>query len=230
MAPRPTNVLPALQRIGAATVAIGIAAAVVASRVTPKHGTSGLDQTRRMLHHVHEEVRAARMTAPSPAHQDNLRKTQAAVAQIAKVAGVSDWRALRALDSEICHSAQSAEVYLSTGVVFNAGFNEGSITILLSGITGSQQFTFASGTSQANIITAFNSFRHVIRVSATTSLINADRIEFRSLGFSSSDFVRVKEVNGLTNDFIFRSALAIGAVDDHKDFGRSLSTLSALRP
>ncbi|MEE8460366.1 MAG: hypothetical protein V3S08_10845, partial [Phycisphaerales bacterium] len=69
MAPRPAKVLPALQRIGAAIVAIGIAAAVVASRATPKHGTSGLDQTRRMLHHVHEEVRAARMTAPNPALQ-----------------------------------------------------------------------------------------------------------------------------------------------------------------
>ena len=68
MSPYPAKILPALQQLGAATVAIGIAAAVVAARVTPRgHGTSSLDQTRRMLHHVQDEVRAARAVTPNPA-------------------------------------------------------------------------------------------------------------------------------------------------------------------
>ncbi len=230
MAPRPAKVLPALQRIGAAIVAIGIAAAVVASRVTPRHGTSGLDQTRRMLHQVRDEVRAARAVAPNPAIQRNLRKTEAALAEIARITGAGDWRALRALDDEICQSAETAMVFLSTGRNFSSGSNEGSITILVSGIAGSQKFTFASGTSQANFITALNTFRDAIRVSATRSVVDANRIEFRSLGATYSDFVRVKELNGLTNDFIFTSALATGALDQHKDFGQSLITLSPFRP
>ena len=230
MTPYPAKILPALQRIGAATAAIGIAAAVVASRVTPRHGAGSLDQTRRMLHHVRDEIRAARTATPNPALQRNLRKTDAALAEIAIVTGVSDWRALQALDGVICQSAETAMVFLSTGRNFSSGSDEGSITILVSGIAGSQRFTFASGTSQANFITALNTFRDVIRVSATRSVVDANRIEFRSLGSTYSDFVRVKELNGLTNDFIFTSALATGALDQHKDSGQSLITLSPFRP
>jgi hypothetical protein len=230
MAPYPAKILPALQRLGAATVAIGIAAAVVASRVTPRHGAGALDNTRRMLHQVRDEVRAARAVAPNPAIQRDLRKTEAALAEIARITGAGDWRALRALDDAICQSAETAMLFLSTGRNFSSGSDEGSITILVSGIAGSQQFTFASGTSQANFITALNTFRNVIRVSASRSVVDANRIEFRSLGATDSDFVRVKELNGLTNDFIFTSALAMGGLDQHKDFGQSLITLSPFRP
>ena len=231
MAPYPTKILPALQRLGTAAVAIGFAAAVVASRVTPRgHGTSSLDQTRRMLHDVRDEVRAARAVAPDPALHHNLRKTEAALAEIAKVTGVSDWRALRALDDAICQSAQTAMVFLSTGFTFSSGSDKGSITIEVTGNDGMQQFTFASGTSQANIITAVNSFREIMGVSATASVIAPLRVEFRSLGSTYSDFVSVKELNGLTNDFIFTSALATGALDQHTDFGQNLITLSPFRP
>jgi len=231
MAPYPAKILPALKRLGAATVAIGFAAAVVASRVTPRgHGTSSLDQTRRMLHQLQYEVRAARAVAPNAALQRNLRKTEAALAEIARVTGVSDWRALRALDDLLCQSAQTAMVFLSTGYTFSSGTDDGSITIEVSGNDGMQQFTFASGTSQANIITAVNSFRDVMSVSATASVIAPLRIEFRALEASSTHFVRVKEINGLPNDFIFTSALATTALDSYKDFGQSLITLSPFRP
>lgn len=231
MAPYPAKILPALQRLGATTVAIGIAAAVVASRVTPRgHGTSSLDQTRRMLHQVRDEIRAAKAVTPNPALQRNLRKTEAAVAEIARIAGVSDWRALRALDELLCQSAQTGMVFLSTGHNFSSGTNDGAITIEVSGKDGMQQFTFASGTSQANIITAINTFREIMGVSATASVIAPLRLEFRSLEASSTHFVRVKELNGLTNDFIFASALSMTALDNFKGFGRSLFTLSPIRP
>ena len=231
MAPYPAKTPPALQRLGAATVAIGFAAAVVASRVTPRgHGTSSLDQTRRMLHHVRDEVRAARVVAPNLALQRTLRKTEAALAEIARITGVSDWRALRALDDLICQSGQTAMVFLSTGFNFSSGNNEGSITIEVTGNDGMQQFTFASGTSQANIITAVNSFREIMGVSATASVVAPLRVEFRSLDVGSTHFVRIRELNGLTNDFIFTSALATTALDTHKDFGESLTTLSPFRP
>ncbi len=231
MAPYPAKTPPALQRLGAATVAIGFAAAVVASRVTPRgHGTGSLDQTRRMLHQVRDEVRAARAVAPNPALQRNLRTTEAALAQIARVAGVNDWRALRALDDMICQSPETAMVFLSTSFNFSGGLNEGSITIEVSGNDGVQHFTFASGTSQVNIITAVNSFREATGVSATVSVVDARRVEFRSLGFGSTHFVRVKELNDLTNDFIFASAMSTTALDNYKDFGQNLITLSPFRP
>ena len=230
MAPYPGKILPTLQRLGAAVAAIGMAAAVVASRVTPRHGAGSLDQTRRMLHHVQDEVRAARAVAPNAALQRNLRKTEAALAEIARITGVSDWRSLRALDIAICQSAQTAVVFLSTGRVFSSGTDEGSIAIEVTGNAGSQQFTFASGTSQSNIIVAINSFSNALHVTARSSVVDANRIEFQSFGSSNSDFVRVKELNGLPNDFIFTSALATLALDDHKDFGQSLITLSPFRP
>ena len=231
MAPYPAKILPALHRIGAATVAIGFAAAVVASRVTPRgHGNSSLDQTRRMLHHVQHEVRAARAVAPNAALQRNLRKTEAALAEIARITGVSDLRALRALDDLLCQSAQAAMVFLSTGYAFSSGSDDGSITIEVSGKDGMQQFTFASGTTQVNIITAVNSFRDIMGVSATASVIAPLRVEFRALEASSTHFVRIKELNGLPNDFIFASALATSALDQFKDVGQSLITLSPFRP
>ncbi len=230
MAPYPAKISPALQRFGAATVAIGFAAAVVASRVMPRgHGTSSLDQTRRMLHHVRDEVRAATAVAPNPALQRNLRKTEAALAEIARITSVSDWRALRALDV-ICQSGQTAMVFLSTGYAFSSGSNDGSITIEVTGNDGMQQFTFASGTTQANIITAVNSFRETMGVSATASVIAPLRVEFRSLDVGPTQFVRIKELNGLTNDFIFPSALATTALDSYKDVGQYLITLSPFRP
>ncbi len=122
------------------------------------------------------------------------------------------------VDITVLTSGQTAQVFLSTGGNFDSGNNEGSITIEVTGIDGVQQFTFASGTTQANIITAINSFKDAIGVSATVSAVDA-RVEFRSVGFGSSQFVSVKELNALTNDFIFASA-AGGALDSHKDSGR----------
>ncbi|MEE8459546.1 MAG: flagellin [Phycisphaerales bacterium] len=124
------------------------------------------------------------------------------------------------VDISVLTSGQTAEVFLSTGGTFNSGLDEGSITIEVTGIDGVQQFTFASGTSQANIITAINSFKDAIGVSATQSSVDGNRVEFRSVGFGSSEFVRVKELNALTNDFIFTSATSTGALDNHKDAGR----------
>jgi len=125
------------------------------------------------------------------------------------------------VDITVLTSGQTAGVFLSTGSTsFSSGSNEGSITIEVTGIDGVQQFTFASGTSQANIINAVNSFKDAIGVSATASAVDANRVEFRSVGFGSSQFVSIKELNGLTNDFIFASAAATSALDTYKDTGR----------
>jgi flagellin len=118
-------------------------------------------------------------------------------------------------------SAQTAQVYLSTASNYvSPTGTSGSITIEITGNDGVQQFTFASGTAQASIVSAINSFREAIGVSASVSAANSDRVEFRSTEFGSTEFVRVKEVVGPTADFIFASAASASALDDHRDFGR----------
>ena len=124
------------------------------------------------------------------------------------------------VDITVLTSGQTAAVFLSTTVSFSSGSNEGSITIEVTGNDGVQQFTFASGTSQTSIISAINTFKDAIGVSASQSTVDTARVEFRSTGFGSSQFVRVKELNALSNDFIFASAASVSALDNHKDAGR----------
>ncbi|MHC4220508.1 MAG: flagellin N-terminal helical domain-containing protein, partial [Planctomycetota bacterium] len=121
----------------------------------------------------------------------------------------------------VLQSAQTAQVFLSTGTAFTSPLGtSGSITLEVTGNDGVQQFTFASGTTQASIITAINSFRDAIGVSAGQAGGAANRIEFRSVGYGSAEFVRVKELSGPTADYIFASAASATALDDLRDIGR----------
>ena len=114
-------------------------------------------------------------------------------------------------------SGQTAAAFLSTGGTYSGG-GEGSITIEVTGNTGVQQFTFASGTGQASIINAINGFKDALGVSASISS-NSARVEFSSLEFGSTQFVRVKEIEGPTADYIFASAAAVPSSTDFKDIG-----------
>jgi flagellin len=122
---------------------------------------------------------------------------------------------------DVLTSAQTAEVYLSTGATFDNGGN-GSLTIEVTGSDGVQQFTFASGTARADIIAAVNTFKDAIGVSATTD--GANLVEFRSAQFGSSEFVRVKILEG-TSESLVQSAAASGATTDYKDTGRDATVL-----
>ena len=122
---------------------------------------------------------------------------------------------------EVLTSAQTAGVFISTGATLVNGDN-GGITFEITGNEGVQQFTFASGTSQANIVSAINTFKDAIGVSAA---INGDRVELRSLEFGSTEFVRTKLLEGTTSDLIFDAAVAGNDSSDLKDFGRDATVL-----
>ncbi len=96
---------------------------------------------------------------------------------------------------EVLQSAATADVFLSTGATFTNGDN-GSITIEVTGTRGTQQFTFASGTGQSDIIAAVNSFAEQTGVSAS-QVSTGGNIELSSTEFGSDSFVRVKT---LSND------------------------------
>ncbi len=118
-------------------------------------------------------------------------------------------------------SAQTGGVFLQTSTTYQGG-GAGALTIEVTGNDGVQQFTFASGTSQASVITAINAFKDAIGVSAAGAAGNALRVELRSLDFGSTAFVRAKEISGgaAATDYIYAAESGGTATTDLKDKGR----------
>ena len=75
-------------------------------------------------------------------------------------------------------SGQTAVAFLSTGASYTPG--GGALTIEVTGNDGVQQFTFASGSQQTDIITAVNAFSTALGVSAIANVTDGARIEFHS--------------------------------------------------
>lgn len=125
---------------------------------------------------------------------------------------------------DVLTSAQTAAVYLSTGANLDNSGN-GSITFEITGSRGVQQFTFASGTSQANIIAAINTFKDSLGVSAIQNATTNDRVQINSINFGSSEFVRVKILEGTTDTLVFDAEAAGNASTDYKDYGRDAVVL-----
>ena len=124
-------------------------------------------------------------------------------------------------------SAQTAGVFLSTGGTLVNGGN-GSLTFEITGNDGVQQFTFASGSSQTSIALAINTFKESLGVSAVQAGGSAGRLDIRSVGFGSNDFVRVKLLEGATG--AASQVLALSATEntsnsDLQDTGRDATVL-----
>ncbi|MEY3027884.1 MAG: hypothetical protein RLZZ238_2781, partial [Planctomycetota bacterium] len=131
----------------------------------------------------------------------------------------------RSVTVTVLQSAQTGAVFLSTGANFANG-GSGEVTFEITGTKGVQQFTFASGTSQANIISAINSFKDALGVSAAQDGTATDRVAINSTGYGSDSFVRVKELaNQNSTNFIFDTAASATGVDDLKDAGRNATVL-----
>jgi len=125
---------------------------------------------------------------------------------------------------DVLTSAQTAAVYLSTGAnLLNAG--AGSITFEVTGNAGVQQFTFASGTSQANIISAINTFSDSLGISAAQNATDAARVQINSTGFGSDEFVRVKTLEGTVSNLLAATAAGATSSTDLRDEGRDAVVL-----
>lgn len=96
--------------------------------------------------------------------------------------------------AELTPCADAAAAYLSTASNLDLA-GAGSLTLEISGISGQQQFTFFSGTTQANIIAAINTFTEETSVTTKQCLQNKDRVEFRSTILGSLGWLRVKQIN-----------------------------------
>jgi len=121
---------------------------------------------------------------------------------------------------DVTQSAQTAAVYLSTQATLVNGDN-GSITLEITGMDGVQQFTFASGTTQTNIIAAINTFSDALGVSAVQGTVDTDKVAINSKTYGSDQYVRVKVLEGTTNDIIADDdTLVDGNSTDYKDYGQ----------
>ena len=125
----------------------------------------------------------------------------------------------------------SPVAFLSTGRVYLGGSsNNGALTISLDGNKGAHQFTFASGTTQASIINAFNSFTKQTGVQAFQSIENNARIQINAVDIGPDGLVHVRELDGPAgSNFIFAQAIGGISLDDLKDYGSNAITLQALK-
>jgi len=229
MAVRGRQFVRRLQHLGTATLVVGFTGAVVASRVLPRQAADPMDESRRLMRQAQQDIAAARAIAADPASGAGVRQIDEALSEIARITAVADREALRTVDPEVCLSAQAAVVFLSTGPVYDGG-GQGSITLDISGNLGAQQFTFASGTSQTNLIEAINTFKTALGIHAAQSDVDQHRVSISSMRMDSDAFVRIREVDGPSWDMIFASATSMFPLDDWTNFGRNAITLSAWRP
>ena len=115
-------------------------------------------------------------------------------------------------------------VFISTtGTLSNGG--NGSITIEVAGNTGVRQFTFSSGSTQANIINSINTFTEALGISATQSTDDANYVQINTRDFGSAEFVRVKVLEGTTDGILSKETPGTGASIDVKDTGRDAAVM-----
>jgi flagellin len=125
---------------------------------------------------------------------------------------------------DVLTSAQTGVVFLSTNANLVNGGN-GSITFEVTGSKGVQQFTFASGSTQANIISAINTFTDSLGVSAIQNATDTDRVEIHATDFGSSDFVRVKVLEGTSSNLLAATAAGATSTNDLRDYGVDATVL-----
>lgn len=123
---------------------------------------------------------------------------------------------------QVTQSAQQAVVYLSAGATFNNN-NQGAVSFEITGVKGTQQFTFASGTTIANVAASINSFTEALGVTATVS---GSIVKVQSTGYGTDNFVRMREVaGGATGRDWLRTTASGTNTDSAQDSGRNLGVV-----
>lgn len=125
---------------------------------------------------------------------------------------------------EVTTSAQTGVVFISTtGTLTNGG--NGSITVEVAGNNGVRQFTFSSGSTQASIINSINSFTETLGISAVQSADDANYVQINTRDFGSTEFVRVKILEGTSNGILSKDSAGSGSSTDVRDEGRDAAVM-----
>jgi len=88
----------------------------------------------------------------------------------------------------VTQSAQNAGFFLSTNGALDLSAADATFRFDLAGSIGSREFSFASGTSLADIAATVNTFTEITGVSAIAS---GTGVKFNSIGLGSSEFVQI---------------------------------------
>ena len=89
----------------------------------------------------------------------------------------------------VTQSAQHGSLFLSTdGALVLDDDADSRLTFDVAGALGSRQFSFASGATAADIVTAINAFKGATGVSAATG---GTGVQLKSTGYGSDQFVSV---------------------------------------
>jgi len=123
---------------------------------------------------------------------------------------------------DVLQSAQTAGAFMFTSTAFDTSAQ--SYTIEITGNLGTQQLSFASGTTQALIIEAINNYADVTGVSASQYGTDTDYVEMRSTEFGSNQFVSVTKLDGNLDDILYDDSVG-SAANTQKDFGRDATLL-----
>ena len=136
-------------------------------------------------------------------------------------AKLSDSGSTRSVSVQVTQSAQTARAAFfmnGTGGAALSNGNQGSVTFEVAGTRGSQQFTFASGSSNTAIVNAINSFKETLGVSAALS---GTHVGVRSTTYGSESFVRIREVaNTNASSSFIRNGIGGASGDDLRTTGR----------
>jgi hypothetical protein len=97
-----------------------------------------------------------------------------------------------ALAETPCDTA--GELFIETGPVLQD--TDGAVTFHLAGAIGQQQFTFASGTWQGEIVSLVNWFAPWTGIDAEQSAENPERVRIHSVLAGNDAFVSVTQVGG----------------------------------
>jgi flagellin len=120
------------------------------------------------------------------------------------------------VDVTLVDSASTGTVYLlDNGGTLSAN-GDGQVTFEIAGAKGTQQFTFASGTANADVVDAINTFSEAIGASASLS---GAEIRIDSGDYGSDQFVRVKQLSTNGGSSYVSSAGNGAAVSEYKGSG-----------
>ena len=236
------------QRIATAVFVTGFAGTVVASRMLAPF--NGVSEPRAFADRRADRGRSGDYSTPPGLHETRvlLIKLQAAravddtVGSSARARAREIARSLALIDRAVSQAtpfetqpaplgmcaapAAAAVTFLFTSSTYSNG-GKGALWIEITGNDGSQQFTFASGTSQSSIIAAINSFTKATGVEAEQSRINPLRVEVRTVETGADSLIRLRVLlDG--PELIFAEPIGGPALGDLKDYGANALVLRAV--
>ncbi len=240
------------QRIATAVFVTGFAGTVVASRMlAPFNGVSeprafadrraeggqrhrystpsGFQETRALLIELQAALQAARTVDDTVGSSARARAREIArsLALIERaVRQATSYEAQPAPLGMCATPADAAVTFLSTDSAYSNG-GKGALWIEITGNNGTQQFTFASGTSQSSIIAAINSFTKATGVEADQSKMNPGRVQISTVEPGADSLIRLRVLlDG--PDIIFAEPIGGPALGDLKDYGANALVLRAV--